>query len=62
MDKRKWERHYAHILRLIDRDVVQAGMQKKAFTQSEVTAARERAKIDPHPFWSSNDPLGGVKL
>ena len=61
MDKRKWERHYAHIVRLIDRDVVQAGMQKKAFNQSEVADARERARIDPHPFWSSNGALGGFE-
>lgn len=61
MDKRKWERHYAHIVRLIERDVVQAGMQKRAFTHSEVTDARERARIDPHPFWSSTVALGGLE-
>ena len=61
MDKRKWERHYAHIVRLIERDVVQVGMQKRAFTHSEVTDARERARIDPHPFWSSTVALGGLE-
>jgi hypothetical protein len=51
MDIRKWERYYRHIIRLIDRDVIDAGIRKKVFRQSEVDTARERARTEPHPYW-----------
>ena len=53
MAKHKWEKNYSHIVRLIDRDVIRAGIQKRVFTQAQVVAAREHARISPHPFWSS---------
>ncbi len=53
MDKRKWEKHYRHIARLIDRDVIEVGITKKKFRQTEVDAARERARTDPHPYWKT---------
>jgi hypothetical protein len=49
MNARAWDKHYAHIPRLIERDVVNAGLQKKIFRISDVEAARARA--EPHPFW-----------
>jgi hypothetical protein len=51
MDIRKWERYYRHIIRLIDRDVIDAGIRKKVFRQAEVDTARERARTEPHPYW-----------
>jgi len=51
MDAGLWERHYAHIPRLIDRDVIEAGIQRRIFTLAEVDKARNRARNDPHPFW-----------
>jgi len=51
MDARLWERHYAHIPRLIERDVVGAGLERKVFKSADVEAARDRARLDPHPFW-----------
>jgi hypothetical protein len=39
---------------LIDRDVVEAGISRKVFSQAQVDAARERARRDPHPFWASH--------
>jgi len=53
MDIRKWDQHYRHLIRLIDRDVIEAGMKKNIFKQADVDAARERARIDPHPYWSA---------
>ena len=57
MDKRKWQKHYAHIVRLIDCDVIETGIEKKIFTQQNVDAARERARTDPHPYWRADDIL-----
>jgi hypothetical protein len=54
VDKRRWDRHLSHIPRLIDRDVVKAGISRKVFSQAQVDAARERARRDPHPFWASH--------
>lgn len=47
-----WNKHYAHIPRLIDRDVIQEGLRKKVFKPTDVAVARERARNDPHPFWA----------
>lgn len=57
MDIRKWDQHYRHLIRLIDRDVIEAGMKKNIFKQADVDAARERARIDPHPYWSAQGLL-----
>jgi hypothetical protein len=51
VDKRRWDRHLSHIPRLIDRDVIEAGLARKVFTKAQVDAARERARDEPHPFW-----------
>lgn len=60
--KRKWEKQYAHIPRLIDRDVVAPGVAKKIFKQEDVDSARERARTDPHPFWRSHAILGELEV
>lgn len=51
MCAQSWDKHYAHIPRLIERDVIGVGLQKKAFKLADVEATRARARIDPHPFW-----------
>ena len=52
MDKRRWSREYAHIPRLIDDYVVAEGLRRGTFKPIAVEAARQRARVDPHPFWS----------
>lgn len=52
MDKRRWQREYAHIPRLIDDYIVAEGLRRGVFKRADVEAARERARIEPHPFWS----------
>lgn len=52
MDKRRWAREYAHIPRLIDHYIVAEGLRRGTFKAAAVEAARERARIMPHPFWS----------
>lgn len=54
MDKRRWTREFAHIPRLIDDYIVAEGLKRGVFKPAEVEAARERARIEPHPFWSSD--------
>lgn len=54
MDKRRWAREYAHIPRLIDDYIVAEGLRRGVFKLAAVEAARERARIEPHPFWSSD--------
>lgn len=51
MDPHHWGKHYAHIPRLIERDVIATGLKKKIFEPATVEAARERARNDPHPYW-----------
>lgn len=52
MDKRRWAREYAHIPRLIDHYIIAEGLRRGAFKAAAVDAARERARTEPHPFWS----------
>lgn len=52
VDKHRWRVQFAHIPRLIDRDVIQAGLERKLFKQKQVDNARQRAQHDPHPFWA----------
>ncbi|MNJ32000.1 hypothetical protein D3C77_266550 [compost metagenome] len=54
MDKRRWTREYAHIPRLIDDYIVAEGLRRGVFKLEAVETARERARIEPHPFWSSD--------
>ncbi|HBO3296520.1 hypothetical protein QYP08_14770 [Pseudomonas aeruginosa] len=52
MDKRRWARDYAHIPRLIDQYIVSEGLRRGTFKATDVEAAREKARTQPHPFWS----------
>jgi hypothetical protein len=52
MDKRRWSREFAHIPRLIDDYIVAEGLRRGTFKLAAVEAARERARTQPHPFWS----------
>ncbi|MGQ7815350.1 hypothetical protein ACUTAH_06705 [Metapseudomonas furukawaii] len=52
MDKRRWAREYSHIPRLIDHYIVAEGLRRGTFKAAAVEAARERARTQPHPFWS----------
>ena len=52
MDKQRWAREYAHIPRLIDHYIVAEGLRRGVFKAAAVEAARERARTQPHPFWS----------
>lgn len=54
MDKRRWAREFAHIPRLIDDYIVAEGLRRGVFKLAAVETARERARIEPHPFWSSD--------
>ena len=54
VSKRRWKQHLAHIPRLIERDVVQVGLDRGLFKREAVEAARTRAQTDPHPFWKSD--------
>lgn len=66
MNVQRWQRQLAHIVRLIDRDVAEAGVARGVFKQEIVDHERERARLNPHPFWrndslvaSLNDFAGG---
>ncbi len=59
--KQKWKKHFAHIPRLIERDVIQQGIEQKKFKPDDVDAARERAKHDPHPFWLTDSLVADLE-
>lgn len=48
---KRWEKYLHHIIRIIDNDI---GPQ---FDAERVSAARERAKTSPHPFWRNLDMM-----
>lgn len=52
MGKRRWSQQYAHIPRLIDDYIIAEGLRRGAFKPEAVEAAREQARLSPHPFWS----------
>lgn len=52
MDKRRWAREFAHIPRLIDDYIMAEGLRRGTFKLAAVEAAKERARVQPHPFWS----------
>ncbi|MNE62883.1 hypothetical protein D3C80_1581930 [compost metagenome] len=54
MDRRRWAKEYSSIPRLIDRYIVAEGLRRGLFKTKAVEAARERARVDPHPFWSTD--------
>lgn len=51
ISKKRWDKELAHIPRLIEHDVIAEGLRRKVFNPADVMAARERARVDPHPFW-----------
>lgn len=53
MSKPHWEKQFKHIVRLIDRDVVENGIAKRIFTRQFVEHERARARSAPHPFWQT---------
>lgn len=55
MGRSAWKRVYGHIIRIIDRDIAQK------FDAELVAVQRERARVDPHPFWSTPELLEGVE-
>lgn len=55
--KKKWKRHYAHLVRLIERDVVARGIAERKLDPDAVRSARDRARTNPHPFWSRPESL-----
>lgn len=52
MDQRRWAQEYAYIPRLIDNYIVAEGLRRGTFKPADIKAARERARHEPHPFWS----------
>ncbi|WP_175752488.1 hypothetical protein [Burkholderia ambifaria] len=61
MDRQRWNQQFKHIPRLIERDVIATGIARRVFREVEVTAVRERARHDPHPFWASQTILDDLE-
>ncbi|MEQ9130875.1 MAG: hypothetical protein RLO11_00620 [Salinisphaeraceae bacterium] len=49
-----WKRVYGHIIRIIDREIA------PRFDAELVAIQRQRAKVDPHPFWCDPELLEGA--
>ena len=49
--KQAWNRHYSHIIRIIDSEVAARGVANGVFTHQQVIEARARAAHAPHPYW-----------
>ncbi len=57
MDKTRWQRQLAHIIRLIDRDVIEQGLAKGIFKKTQVAQVKDHARRNPHPYWRSDVTL-----
>ncbi|WP_083417780.1 hypothetical protein [Burkholderia contaminans] len=57
MPHKRWQRQFAHIVRLIDRDVIEHGITKKIFKRDVVEREKKRAQHNPHPFWHTDTIL-----
>lgn len=53
MDRRRWKKKLGHIVRLIDRDVIEAGIARGMFNRASVESEKKRAFLHPHPFWQT---------
>jgi hypothetical protein len=51
----RWAKVYGWIVRLIDEQVT------ARFDGGRVKAAREKARIDPHPFWRDTNTLEAAR-
>lgn len=60
MHPKLWRKQLAHIVRIIDRDIVNAGLTSGVFTQAIVDRERERALRDPHPFWRADSIISDL--
>jgi hypothetical protein len=60
MDAKRWRNQFSHVVRLIDRDVIEAGLSKGVFKQTVVNRERERARHDPHPFWRNESIMAAL--
>nr|WP_290442815.1 phage integrase SAM-like domain-containing protein [Halomonas sp. OfavH-34-E] len=49
-----WKRVYGHIIRIIDQEIT------PQFDTEQVSIQRQRAKVDPHPFWRDPERLEGI--
>ena len=56
MNAKRWRSQFNHILRIIDTDIIAAGLARSIFSLTAVESARERARVDPHPYWA----IGGT--
>ena len=54
MGASRWKRVYGHIIRIIDGEIA------PQFDHELVAMQRQRAKVDPHPFWRDPDLLEGA--
>jgi len=61
MHAKRWKKQLAHIVRLIDRDVIAVGIAKGVFKKSVVDRERERARQEPHPFWRIDTIIGDIQ-
>lgn len=57
MTPKRWQRQLSHIIRLIDRDVVEHGISIGVFQRNAVEREKARARLNPHPFWSAESIL-----
>lgn len=60
MPPKRWQREFAHIIRLIDRDVIAVGLAKGIFKKKAVELERQRARIHSHPFWQSDSVVSDL--
>lgn len=60
MPQKRWQTQFAHVARLIDRDVIEAGLADGTFSQAAIDRERERARHDPHPFWRSDTLMASL--
>ncbi|MEN1961186.1 hypothetical protein WCE41_12805 [Luteimonas sp. MJ246] len=58
--QKHWAKYYAQVIRAVDRDIVEAGVDANLFTLEQATEVKARARITPHPFWADRQSLAAA--
>lgn len=51
LEPKVWKRHFGHIVRIVDQDIIPDLIAKKIKTADEIEALKEEARVNPHPAW-----------
>lgn len=61
MNTHRWKKTFSHIVRVIERDIIETGVRKGIFDEKTIEEAREFARVNPHPFWRADSIISTIQ-